>query len=98
MTILQLTEPVKSVFETAAQEPRPFILLFMLLVVIALAVAIVMLYKENLKRDDRNNEVIASVKTALHDLTRAIDSLNIEQRSTRARLDNLSDYIREEKR
>lgn len=98
MTILQLTEPVKAVIDSASQESSPFIILFMLLVIIAESVALVMLHKENLKRDDRSNEVVISVKTALNDLTRAIDSLSIEQRSTRARLDNLSDYIREEKR
>ena len=99
MTTLQLTETLSSVTESAAQEPRPFILLFMLLVIISLAIALVMLYNDGRKREALQIEayklVANDLKIAVSQMTHAIDVLSNEQRSTHLRVDSLSDYIRE---
>lgn len=56
MTLLQLTEATTSVIASASTEERPFILLFMISVIIALCGALYLLYRDGKKEREANNE------------------------------------------
>lgn len=107
MILLQVTESVTGqVIASAAREERPFILLFMIAVIIALWGALYLLYRDEKKEREANNEAREKSESrqimALNGLTHAISELSSTCRDiskdlgdVKVSVNNLNNYVRE---
>lgn len=97
--ILQITETLAPVIESAKRETSEFTLLFMLLVLIAVCVALVKLYNDS--KTDRKM-FVEQVSTTLSNLSSSINTLSsnvagntAEAKENRILLEKINDLIRD---
>lgn len=97
--LLQITETLAPVIESAKKETSSFTLLFMLLVLVAICVALVKLYNDN--KSDRKI-FVENVSTTLNGLSSSINTLSsnvagntAEAKENRILLEKINDLIRD---
>lgn len=104
--ILQITETLAPVIESAKNETSSFTLLFMLLVLVAVCVALWKLYNDNKAERKENVEerkeltrefatVLEKLNLNIFDLSKNVATNTLETQKTNQVLSNLNDLIRD---
>lgn len=97
--ILQISETLAPVIESAKQETSSFTLLFMLLVLVAVCVALVKLYNDN--KTDRKMFVenvsytLSNLSTSINTLSSNVAANTTEAKENRILLEKINDLIRD---
>jgi uncharacterized protein YoxC len=86
--ILQITETLAPVIESASKEPNSFTLLFMLLVIIAVCVALVKVYNDN-------RTIVEKLSVSINNLSNNVAANTTEAKENRVLLEKINDLIRD---
>lgn len=86
--ILQITEMLAPVIESAKNETSSFTLLFMLLVLVAVCVALVKVYNDN-------RTIVEKLSNSINNLSNNVAANTTEARENRLLLEKINDLIRD---
>ena len=86
--ILQITETLAPVIESAKNETSSFTLLFMLLVLVAVCVALVKVYNDN-------RTIVEKLSVSINNLSNNVAANTTEAKENRVLLEKINDLIRD---
>jgi len=86
--ILQITETLAPVIESAKNETSSFTLLFMLLVLVAVCVAFVKVYNDN-------RTIVEKLSVSINNLSNNVAANTTEAKENRVLLEKINDLIRD---
>lgn len=106
MTLLQITETMTMAANAASKEDRPFVLLFMLAIIVVLCYSAYLLYRDGKKEREANNEAreksevrqiaaLNGLEKAMFELSSTCRDISKDLSDVKVSVNNLNNFVRE---